>query len=384
MNSSYPKSVYRDDIYKAFFRDGEYSWVHCLVLKRHPELDKRIYGNPDEPWPWCVDLKEFEHDTGHSIIHYLYTGNYQCLQPAGLSPEDSNQNSLAEGLLICIAAESLGLLGLHALGVKEVEELGDKMSLPAIFKSMEDSDIALGQVPSFDAYLQNRMVDAKFGAPGQAIEDVLDRLASVNSLGTLALKAMVLQHKRRTENEGSTHPAEVEQADAKTDDPSALSEQGVSAALLALEAKIRLLVEKKSKRGGRLLAADGDQLRNLQLAAEAIRCEELDQALKGVKTSKGPPSEQPSLDEAKKAEALQEKPTGSFNEVSFTDDEAVSKSKSEDKGKIEAWLRLDPDSYHARLPGLEDNRSDYTVSATEMTPSSKGSSWDVFESGSEE
>ncbi|RBR25511.1 uncharacterized protein FIESC28_01749 [Fusarium coffeatum] len=379
MSSSYPKSVYGDDIYKVFFRDGEYSWVHSLVLKPHHELDKRGYGNPDEPWPWCIDLKEFEHNTGHAIIHYLYTGTYQCLANAECPPEDSDQNSLAEGLLTCIAAESLGLLGLHALGVEEVAELGDKMSLPAIFETMEDSDIALGLVPAFDTYLQNRMTDAKFGAPGQAIEDVLARLASAKSLGTLALRAMVLQHKRRTEDEVKTHPEEVEQDDAKTDDQPSLPEPEIPPALQALEAKIQLLQEKKWKRGGRLLRADRERLEFLQMAANDIRCKELDKAVGGVKTSDGPLSEQPSLDEAKKAGALQEKPTGCFK---FTDDGVVAKSKG--KRTVEAWLGRDTDSSHSPLPGPDESSSDWTVSMTQMTPSSKGGSWDVLESGSED
>jgi len=306
----------------VFFRDGEYSWVHCLVLKRHPELDARIYRNPDEPWPWCVNLKEFEHDTGHAIIHYLYTGTYECLATPRWPMEDSDQNSLAEGLRICIAAESLGLWVLQTLGVEEVKILGDKMSLPAIFETMEDSDIGLSQVPAFGAYLQKRMADAKFGASGQAIEDVLARLDSVNSLGMLALGAMVLQHKRRTEDEGNTHPEEVEQDGAKTDDQQSFPEPGDPSPLQALEIEIQLLKKKKRARGGRLLRKDQKQLDTLESTAEVLRSEGLDKPSGGQKMFEGPLSEPPSLGMKKMAEALQEKPTGSFNEVSFTDDEA--------------------------------------------------------------
>ncbi|RFN43494.1 hypothetical protein FIE12Z_12245 [Fusarium flagelliforme] len=383
MSSSYTKSVYRDDIYKVFFRDGEYSWVHCLVLKCHPELNARIYGKPYEPLHRCVNLKEFEHDTGHAIIHYLYTGTYQCLEAAdGCTEIEMDQHNLAEGLRVCIAADSLQLPLLRLQAGKEVERLADKISLRAIFETMEDSKISVGQVPDFRSYLELRMVSAKFGAPGETIGDVHAALIPARSLSTLALRTMVLQHQRKEEEEENIRLEEAKQNDAKPVDQQSFPEPGDPSPLQALEIEIQLLKKKKRARGGRLLRRDQNQLDSLESTAEVLRSEGLDKPSGGQKLSEDPPSEPPSLDVKKMAEALQEKPTGSFNEVSFTDDEAVATSKG--KHTVEAWLGRDSDPSHSPLPSPDDTPSDWTVSVTEMTPSSKGDSWDVLESGSED
>ncbi|CAG7555295.1 unnamed protein product [Fusarium equiseti] len=375
MNSSYPKSVYRDDIYKAFFRDGEYSWVHCLVLKRYHELDKRIYANPDEAWPWCVDLKEFEHDTGHAIIHFLYTGNYQCLQAVGWrNAAETNEHELAEGLRVCIAADSLLLVSLHTQAQLEIERVGDRLSLRDIFAVVENLKISLDQVPRFRNYLQQRMVDAKFGAPGEDMRQVAISLASANTLSTLALKAMVLKHRREAFVDTKTNIAKPNQRLEKPNVQQALQEVEEPTALQLLEREIK----KRQEGGKKLKAKERKRLTTLENAAWVLRSagpEKQSEKAKGVLVKES------SIDESKKTVFSQtERPEDSDDEPKLF--EAVSKRKG--KGKIETWLRLDSDSYHTGLPGLEDNRSDWTVSVTEMTPSSKGGSWDVLESGSEE
>ncbi|KAJ4127068.1 hypothetical protein NW768_008691 [Fusarium equiseti] len=379
MDSGYPKSVYRGDIYKAFFQDGEYFWVHCLVLKRYRELNKRIYDDPDETWHWCVDLKEFEHDTGHSIIHYLYTGNYQCLQASGRRKAvEANDHELAEGLKVCIAADSLLLVSLHTQAQLEIERVGDRLSLRDIFAVVENLKISLCQVPRFRNYLQQRMASAKFGAPGEDMRQVVIGLASVNTLSTLSLKAMVLKHRQEVFDDNKTRIATPNRHLEKPNVQEALHEAEESTVLQLLEKEI----EKRKEGGKKLKGKERNFLTMLECAASVLRS--AGQEKESEKT-KGVLANESTIDENKKTVLGQtEPPEDSDDESKPVEAVSKSKSKGKGKGKIEAWLRLDSDSYHAHPLGLEDNRSDWTVSVTEMTPSSKGGSWDVLECGSEE
>lgn len=245
--------------------------MHCLVLKRHPELEKRIYAKSNEVWPWCVDLKEFEHETGHAIIHYLYTGDYQCLQAAGWrNVAETNEHELAEGLKVCIAAESLVLASLHTQAQLEIERVGDKLSLRDIFAVVENMKIPLDEVPRFRNYLQQRMAEAKFGAPGEDMRQVAIGLASADTLSTLALKAMVLKHRREAFVNAKTKIAKPNQRLEKPKVQQTMQDAEEPTALQLLEKEIK----KRQEGGKKLKAKERKRLTALQSAALILRNEE--------------------------------------------------------------------------------------------------------------
>lgn len=262
-----------------FFRDGEYSWVHSLLLKRRPKLEERIYANLDEVWPGHLDLKEFDHDTGHTIIHYLYSGNYQRLRANKWKTGEANKQDLAEGLRVCIAAESPMLFSLRLQAEQEIETVGDKLSLPVIFGVIEESKIALDQVPKFRDYLQRRMNGARFGAPAQSLKQVLLDLHSANTLSALTLKTMVLKHRRGAFVDNKTNIAKPNQRLEKPNVQQTLQGSEEPTALQLLERQIK----KRQEGGKKLKAKEQKRLTTLESAASILRNAEPETSSEKVK-----------------------------------------------------------------------------------------------------
>jgi hypothetical protein len=212
-------------MYKVFFADGEPSWVHAKVLKRHPELLRRVRKPDRLLGSLCLDLKGIESLTGHVILHYLYTGTYRCLKapdPALIGKVDMARYELAEGLQVCVAAYSLQMGNLRNIAEKEIERLGDQLSVAHMFDIIDIMDFQLNRVPTFKSYLESRIGQARFGGPQDTIEDVLQDLGTTNTLSKLTLKTMVLQHASRMEWESKTKAAPIAQHHTTASDLSRL------------------------------------------------------------------------------------------------------------------------------------------------------------------
>jgi hypothetical protein len=276
MSARYPSrggesSQYKDDIYRVYFRDGEPSWVHARVIKSYPQLAKRVHEDPDEVWPLVVELKEFDHNIGHAIIHFLYTGTYRSYNNSGMDRAQKYQCELAEGLQVCVAASSLGLWPLHGHAEQETKSLCDKMSLQSIFDVIDDLRTALDQVETLAEYLENRMARAKFGAPGVSTKDVLRDLGSANTVSTLALRAVVLQH-QRTMNEGKKkkNASAVDDHVSMHDQPQ-VPQTGAKLALQLMECELESLLVKKAKKGGKLVKSDRTRMKSLEVEIMRLR-----------------------------------------------------------------------------------------------------------------
>lgn len=241
--------------------------MHSPLLKPYPQLMDRVYDSPRDPWPCCLDMRDIGHDIGHPIIHFLYTGTYQCLKYCHGKEVSSDGFQLSAGLHVCITADSLQIVRLRKLAVEEVKRVSDKLSLQFIFEIFESMGIKLGQVPVFNSYLQERIRDAKFGAPGQSLEDVFASLCSTNTLSTLVLRRMVLKQLQEDKNE---RLAKANHGDSKTDDRKCSPPVDVPSGLLLLERQIAFLVLKEKSKGESATKEDQEVLKSLQEASSVV------------------------------------------------------------------------------------------------------------------
>jgi hypothetical protein len=78
-----------------------------------------------------LELKDLDEDTGHTVVHYLYTDLYKTLNTPGI-PKDT-EVEYKRSVLAYSAAKLYGLDGLAEQAVKVIEELDKNVS---VFKTL--------------------------------------------------------------------------------------------------------------------------------------------------------------------------------------------------------------------------------------------------------
>jgi hypothetical protein len=104
--------------------------------------------------PFCfpdVDIK-----TGHTLVHYLYKGNYET--PAANDGPISlhARTKLKAALLVYIAAKDHALPGLQLLATSEIEEHGSRMDLIEILEAIDRDFSKLCQASWVHEYLRRK------------------------------------------------------------------------------------------------------------------------------------------------------------------------------------------------------------------------------------
>lgn len=82
---------------------------------------------------------------GHVLVHYLYTGTYECLSPKGASYDERYTTEFATAIRVYTVARDYGLPELESLARAEVEKLGDRMH------AMQVLDVLRNTFPSTSA-----------------------------------------------------------------------------------------------------------------------------------------------------------------------------------------------------------------------------------------
>jgi len=93
-----------------------------------------------------VDLQELDEDTVHTVIHYLFTGNYQTLKPVDFQPPSTLSEHQKSGLAYC-AARLYELESLESLAKEQIEKLEQSLS---VFDITNTTRIILHKLPEID------------------------------------------------------------------------------------------------------------------------------------------------------------------------------------------------------------------------------------------
>ncbi|KAM0234545.1 hypothetical protein ACHAPO_006437 [Fusarium lateritium] len=384
MSSRYPSrdgdsSQYKEDVYMAHFRDGDPSWIHARVLESWPHLGKRVYKNPDEDWPLCVDFKEFDHHIGHAIIHYLYTGNHRNVEHRGLD----YQRELAESIRVYVAAASISLSILNYHAEKEILRLCDLLSLQNIFDVLDDLRIELDQFEALKKYLQNRMAKGSFGAPGVTTQDALRDLQSANTISTLALKTVVLQHQRRMNEKEKRKNATVADDHASMHNQPQALDTGAKSALQFMECELESLLVKRAGTGRKLAKSDKERMRSLKAEIKRLKdlrhVKDISDIERSTDNSAKTNTRTSSIEVARqsrneRAKSFVQKPADtSKNKLN----RLAAGLKPDHTGAV--WLGRKGNSNHFYVDDLESFEDDMSITSDSvpwMTPSSTGCSWD--------
>ncbi|KAF2193046.1 hypothetical protein K469DRAFT_693112 [Zopfia rhizophila CBS 207.26] len=117
------------------------------------------WSGSDSGW-LCSDtiyLPDMDEDTGHVLVHYLYTGTYQTLDNKDASPVVERSIEFKRAVLAYFAAKNYELLGLQRLAVYKIEHFGIEMNIFDIIEAInEDFSKLPGNTSWFHDYLRRK------------------------------------------------------------------------------------------------------------------------------------------------------------------------------------------------------------------------------------
>ncbi|OAG11486.1 uncharacterized protein CC84DRAFT_1253942 [Paraphaeosphaeria sporulosa] len=104
-----------------------------------------------------ISLPTMSADTGHVLVHYLYTGKYQTLESVVSDIAQQPELALKQALLVYMASVTLALNGLEQLAKKEIEDHSASMDLKTIL-DITRSEMPKKTEPSgwIQAYLKDK------------------------------------------------------------------------------------------------------------------------------------------------------------------------------------------------------------------------------------
>ncbi|KAJ9666184.1 hypothetical protein H2201_003618 [Coniosporium apollinis] len=146
-------------------------------LQRHPGFTAPGWkGSAHSSRP--IKLPKVDQDTGHTLVHYLYTGTYQTLRPKGVSLDAIRIIEYKRSVLAYCAARRHGLPGLASLAKRNIKNLDKEIS---IFEFLDIASEACQKLPKTELWF-SEFVQARIKAVLEANEDLL---ADQNLLGRI-------------------------------------------------------------------------------------------------------------------------------------------------------------------------------------------------------
>ncbi|SPO04165.1 uncharacterized protein DNG_06848 [Cephalotrichum gorgonifer] len=180
-------SPYASDTCALYFQNEGPLHLHHEILRKSAKLSSRM------GWSFSrlhdLRLDDVSLDAGHVLVNFLVTGNYECLKPQGKSLAEKNASEFATALRVYTAAESFELSSLCDLAEKEMQRLGDELSLPSIIDIMEEAGPT--SLHTIRAATESRVQSFLRGLTRAAADTVLSELGTPNTISKIILKSVV-------------------------------------------------------------------------------------------------------------------------------------------------------------------------------------------------
>ncbi|KAJ2994817.1 hypothetical protein NUW58_g1445 [Xylaria curta] len=143
-------SPYTSPIVTIRFADGQPLVIPNRFLDKYPKLSPPalfpVHGDK------TLDLKHIPGSAGHVLVHYLFTGTYECLKPRESSHDERNAAEFATSVRVYAAAQTYELPALENLAKGEMEKLGNRLQVMQILDVLKDT---LPSPSINDMWLQN-------------------------------------------------------------------------------------------------------------------------------------------------------------------------------------------------------------------------------------
>ncbi|KAF3031176.1 hypothetical protein E8E12_000811 [Didymella heteroderae] len=141
-----------------------------LPVELNVDPDETIYYVPRHilPAEWSrsglerrLHLPEIDQGTGHTLVHYLYTKNYEMLNVVAKFPSSGSCTEFTQALLVYVMTVKYnGLNDLHTLAIEKMNDLGSKLSICKVIGAIKQHFSKLKSPSWIHDYIRKRINDA--------------------------------------------------------------------------------------------------------------------------------------------------------------------------------------------------------------------------------
>ncbi|KAJ5794830.1 hypothetical protein N7457_001429 [Penicillium paradoxum] len=133
-----------------------------MVKKIKKKLrSKRLSSEvPEEPmlaqysltWSTTIELPDLDEDCGHTLVHFLYSGQYETINSPLEEWASDIEREYQRGLRIYQASRTYDIVDLEALAIRNIEQLGEELSILEILRATRD---VYSSLPEGETWLPN-------------------------------------------------------------------------------------------------------------------------------------------------------------------------------------------------------------------------------------
>ncbi|KAI0871023.1 hypothetical protein GGS24DRAFT_473174 [Hypoxylon argillaceum] len=127
-------SPYTNPLLSLHFGDGPALIIPDQFFAKRPRLS-HLFSSFDRK----VQLKHISGAAGHVLVHYLFTGTYECLKPKGSSLCEKDTSEFATSVRVYAVAQEYELPDLEALARGEMVILGRRLQVTQILDVLNDA-----------------------------------------------------------------------------------------------------------------------------------------------------------------------------------------------------------------------------------------------------
>ncbi|KAL6901618.1 hypothetical protein GGI43DRAFT_362518 [Trichoderma evansii] len=115
------------------FQGGSTLYISAHLLTQSHKLGSMVLQQN------TLQFTDVSADSGHVLVHYLFTGTYQCLRPKKLSVQDGVAAEFLTSVRVYNVAQTYTLQPLVELAKDEIQKLGKNLRTTLIFDLVKDA-----------------------------------------------------------------------------------------------------------------------------------------------------------------------------------------------------------------------------------------------------
>lgn len=145
--------------------------VPIRLIEGVPELEARQDFEMD-PIIWLTEIDE---DVGHTLVHYLYTGEYQTLRKS----KHKRHTEYKRSVLVYCAASNLEMVGLGDMALGHMEHFANSVD---IYQILNMAKMVYSKMPCWDVWYYDH-IETRLEAAFHADESIFEKPEFLNCFG---------------------------------------------------------------------------------------------------------------------------------------------------------------------------------------------------------
>ncbi|KAF5020119.1 hypothetical protein F66182_7851 [Fusarium sp. NRRL 66182] len=153
------------------------------VLRKYPKLS--IVGG-------YLELLHLGHREAHTIVHFLYSGTYQCLESTKTEEKEKSREALSNSFKVYAFATSYEIGHLAGLALDDIQKRGDSLGFDEIIRVLDELDFKLDDTQgSLADYMDGRAKMAGETITEAQVAKLRDEIGGHRTISNILLENMV-------------------------------------------------------------------------------------------------------------------------------------------------------------------------------------------------